>query len=57
MIPHVAMFASENIKPGDELSFAYGVGASAEASREPPTSWRRCYCGMEGCVGYLPRSA
>ena len=55
MIPHVAMFASEDITPGDELTFAYGAGATAQG--EPQATWRRCYCGAIGCLGYLPRQA
>ena len=57
MIPHVAMFASENITAGDELTFAYGQSASAPASAGLLTNWRQCCCGTNDCMGYLPRSA
>ena len=57
MLPHVAMFASEDIRAGEELTFAYGDSAAAAALAAPDTKWRRCCCGTKSCLGYLPRNA
>lgn len=68
-IPHVAMFASKEIRLGDEITFSYG-DASAEvdaASHEGNTDAgctaavtlqgqrRHCYCKSKQCCGFLPR--
>ncbi len=57
MIPQVAMFASEDIAAGEELTFAYGESVSAAELAGPHTKWRRCFCGTKSCMGYLPRNA
>ena len=55
IVPHVAMFASEDIELGDELTFAYGT--SVHGAAQPGPMWRRCHCGSDVCAGYLPRNA
>lgn len=49
LLPHVAMIASVDILPGDELTFAYGL-PSARPSGRP------CFCQTAACLGFLPRS-
>ena len=68
-IPHVAMFASKDIKMGDEITFSYGdssaemdfagpegnTGAHCTAAVRLEGQRRRCYCESKQCCGVLPR--
>ena len=57
IVPHVALFAKQNIAPGEELTFAYGLPwAPAEASSCAAMP-RPCRCGTVACLGYLPRDS
>lgn len=70
-LPHVAMFASKDIKVGEEVTFSYGPGADIHApntSYQPgqarehdatvklPSQRRPCYCKSAACLRFLPGS-
>lgn len=63
------MFASKNIKLGDELTFSYGdsvaeaqLGMASEHNTTPDGTAamtlvdkrRHCYCKSDQCYGFLP---
>lgn len=48
MVPKLCLFAARDIPSPDELTFDYGHTSSDSVSN------KKCYCGSEGCKGYLP---
>lgn len=67
LVPHVALFAKQDILIGQELTFAYGppnagpvagqdqhVGVAALEQQGPSCRARQCHCGTSDCQGYLP---
>uniref|UniRef100_A0A914GVN7 Uncharacterized protein n=1 Tax=Globodera rostochiensis TaxID=31243 RepID=A0A914GVN7_GLORO len=51
--PSLAMFASRDIQPGEELSYSYGFLAGADAA----LSGKACLCGASTCMGRLPSAS
>lgn len=52
-VPHLALFASRMISPGEELSFHYGNAELNDGLNEKSVS-KTCYCGAKSCSGFLP---
>jgi SET domain-containing protein len=57
LLPYVALFASRDIAPGEELTFSYGgescAGDQAQEAGQG-RSRRRCLCGTPQCSGWMP---
>ncbi|KAI3414204.1 hypothetical protein GPALN_011661 [Globodera pallida] len=51
--PSLAMFASRDIQPGEELSYSYGFLAGSDAA----LSGKACLCGASACMGLLPSAS
>ena len=54
--PHVALFATQDIPAGAEVTFAYGPpndGSVQLPGRLP----QRCLCRTSACLGFLPSEA
>ena len=56
VIPRLCLFACRDISPGDELTFSYFGKTGSEAALSSGVSCgpKRCWCGADGCIGYLP---
>lgn len=52
-IPHLALFASRLISPGEELTFHYGSSEQNHGFNDKVLS-KTCYCGKNSCSGFLP---
>lgn len=52
-IPHLALFASRMISPGEELTFHYG-NAEPNDNFNDNTLSKTCHCGTKSCCGFLP---
>ena len=61
LAPHVALFASEDITAGSELTFAYGAPSGPESAAAAAAGLgrvpRQCLCGLSACLGFMPSDA
>ncbi|WJX55107.1 [histone H3]-lysine(4) N-trimethyltransferase [Trifolium repens] len=54
-IPHVMLFAAENIPPLQELSYDYNYMIDQVRDSDGNIKKKYCYCGSVECTGFLPR--
>lgn len=60
MVPKLALFAAQDIQPGEELSYDYSGRflnlVDSEDTERPDNGKLRkpCYCGAKLCTGFLP---
>ncbi len=58
ILPRLCLFASREIRVGEELCFSYfgrrGAEIAAAPSGEVRLGKKQCLCGSEECVGFLP---
>lgn len=52
-IPHVMLFAMENIPPLTELTYSYNYSLGQIRDSEGNIKIKKCYCGADGCSGRL----
>jgi len=60
MVPHLALFASREVMPGEEVTFDYGGNSDIEESVKTGVEGEnmdkriKCLCKSDRCRGYLP---
>lgn len=56
VVPRLCLFACRDIAQGEELTFSYFGRTGSEAIMSGGISYgpKRCWCGAEECIGYLP---
>ncbi|KAL1552444.1 [histone H3]-lysine(4) N-trimethyltransferase [Salvia divinorum] len=52
-MPHVMLFAMENIPPLQELTYCYNYSLGQISDSEGNVKVKNCYCGAAGCNGRL----
>ncbi|XP_042002687.1 uncharacterized protein LOC121751931 isoform X1 [Salvia splendens] len=52
-LPHVMLFAMENIPPLQELTYCYNYSLGQIRDSEGNVKVKNCYCGAAGCTGRL----
>lgn len=52
-MPHVMLFAMENIPPLKELTYSYNYSLGQIRDSEGNVKVKNCYCGATGCTGRL----
>ncbi|EDO49808.1 predicted protein, partial [Nematostella vectensis] len=60
LIPKLALFASKDIFPNEELSFDYSggrCGLPSSSCADDPALCLPCYCNSSNCTGFLPYEA
>ena len=51
VVPRLCLFTSRNVAAGEELCFSYFGQMNL---KHAPIGKKKCYCGSQNCVGYLP---
>ncbi|XP_026791394.3 histone-lysine N-methyltransferase SETMAR [Pangasianodon hypophthalmus] len=56
VVPRLALFASRDIEPDEELTFDYSGGHTqrSDASGAGDLQRKACLCGAQNCTGFLP---